>query len=149
MVKGSKRPPARPRVTLHELAVLLKTQNSEFRGFGEALKSVDAHVQSVEAHVHRLDAHVQALDARVEGVAAHVQALDARVEGVAAHVQSLDAHVQSVDARLGRVEHDIVLIKDAVMENTRELKRVWVAVDKKVDRDEVEAIAEGVLRRGA
>jgi hypothetical protein len=75
--------------------------------------------------------------------------VDAHVQSVDARLHSVDAHVHSLDARLGRVEHDIVLIKDAVVENTRELKRVWVAVDKKVDRDEVEAIAEGVLRRGA
>jgi hypothetical protein len=116
MVQRSKQRPARPRVTLHELGVLLETQNGQFRGFGEALQVVDAHVQSVDA---RLQSFREEVDARFD----------------------------KVDGRLDRVEHDVVLLKDAVVENTRELKHLRTAVDKKVDRDEVESIVEGVLRR--
>ena len=81
-----------------------------------------------------------------------VQIVDARLQSFREEFQTfredVDASFQKVDTRFDRVEHDIVLIKDAVIETTRELKRNWVAVDKKVDRDEVEGIVEGVVHRG-
>jgi hypothetical protein len=104
MVERSKRPARRPRVTMHQLAVMLETMRGESRVVGEAVQGVDSRLQGFQ---------------------------------------------KEVDTRLGRVEHDIVLLKDVVVENTRELKHLRVAVDKKVDRDEVEAIVEGVLRRRA
>jgi hypothetical protein len=40
----------------------------------------------------------------------------------------------------GRVDRELTLVKSAVLENGRALKRVEDALEKKVDRDEVEAI---------
>ena len=80
---------------------------------------------------------VNRLEARLEGFQ----------EGVDARFRQVDARFDRVDIRLDRVEHDVVLLKDAVIENTRELKHLRVAVDKKVDRDEIEPIVEGILRR--
>ncbi len=51
MVKRLKQPPTRPRVTLHEVAVLLETMRGENRAVSAAVQSVDAHVQIVDAHV--------------------------------------------------------------------------------------------------
>ena len=62
--------------------------------------------------------------------------------------EDVDARLQQVDARFDQVDNDIGLLKSAVVENTRELKRIGTALDRKVDRDEVEALVERVVRRG-
>jgi hypothetical protein len=63
----------------------------------------------------------------------------ARVED---KVTRLDEKVTRLDERMDRVEHRLGLVEVAVLGVGRELKR-------KVDRDEVEAIVEGVLARKA
>jgi hypothetical protein len=69
-----------------------------------------------------------------------------RVEGTLAGVEK---KLEGVEGRLGRVEHEVVLLKDAVLEHGRELKKhgrqleeLRSAVDKKVDRAEVEGIVQ-------
>jgi hypothetical protein len=62
----------------------------------------------------------------------------------------------AVKVDLAEVKVDVARLKDAVLENTRELGRhshriddLARAVEKKVDRDEVEAIVERAMRRKA
>jgi hypothetical protein len=50
-----------------------------------------------------------------------------------------------VEGHIDRVEGDIGLLKDAVVENTHEIRKLHVAVERKVDRDEVVAVVEQVL----
>ena len=54
-----------------------------------------------------------------------------------------------IDARFDRVEHELGLMKSAVLEHGRQLKEIRVTLDKKVDRDDVEAIVERVVARAA
>jgi hypothetical protein len=101
--------------------------------------------------MHQLAAMLETMRGESRAVGEVVNRLEARLEGfqeeVDARFRQVDARFDIVDARLGRVEHDIVLLKDAVVDNTRELKHLRVTVDKKVDRDEIEPIVEGILRR--
>ncbi len=82
-------------------------------------------------------------DFRVFGEA--LQGFDAKLQGRDATLQSFRAEV---DARFDRVDYDIGLLKDAIASNTRGIKNVEIALTNKVDRDEVEAIAQRVARQG-
>jgi hypothetical protein len=66
----------------------------------------------------------------------------------------MTAGFEQVDRRFEQVDGEIGLLKAAVIEQSRELREIRVAVsrledkvDKKVDRVEVEAIVEEVLAR--
>ncbi len=61
----------------------------------------------------------------------------------------IDSLQDEMNDRFGRVDQDLALVKEAVMEHGRQLKDVRATLDKKVDRDEVEAIVERVVGRGA
>jgi hypothetical protein len=61
---------------------------------------------------------------------------------------------QDMSVRFDRVEHDIAeirndvgLVKIAVLDHARELKEIRMALDKKVDREGVEAIVHRVVAR--
>ena len=108
---------------MHQLAAMLESMRGESRAVGEVVNRLEARLEGFQ-----------------EGVDARFRQVDARFDRV-------DARLDAVDSRLGRVEHDVVLLKDAVIETTRELKHVRVAIDKKVDRDEIEPIVEGIFRR--
>jgi hypothetical protein len=139
MVEPPKKPLPRSRPTLHDLKVLLETMRGEYRAVGEDLQSFREEFQSFRKDV----------DARFDRVNTRFDQVDARFDQVDGRFGQVDGRFDQVDGRLGRVEHDIVLLKDAVVENTRELKHLRVVVDKKVDRDEIEPIVEGILcRRG-
>jgi hypothetical protein len=69
--------------------------------------------------------------------------------------QEMSAGFEEMNRRFERVEHDITeirqdvgLVKIAVLDHSRELKEIRVALDKKVDRDEVEGIVVRVVARG-
>jgi hypothetical protein len=75
-------------------------------------------------------------------------------EGLRAVDEKVDRLDRRVDSRFERVDRELGLVKAAVMGHDRELreirgslKRVEDGMAKKVDRDEVEAIVEGVSRR--
>jgi hypothetical protein len=59
-----------------------------------------------------------------------------------------DRRFEGIELRLGRVELDVGLVKTAVLQHSRELEGVRMAIEKKVDRDEVEAIVERIATRG-
>jgi hypothetical protein len=130
-VERSKKPPSRARALHRDFAVVLEALRGDFRVFGDALQSfreeVDARFQQVDARFQQVDTRFQQVDARFDQV---------------------DARFQQVNAHFDRVDTDIGLLKSAVVENTRELKRIGTALDRKVDRDEVEALVERVVRRG-
>jgi hypothetical protein len=90
---------------------------------------------------------------RARGFTVVVEEMRAQFKVFGEHLRSLDDKVTvlddkvtagfaQVDVRFARVEHEIGLLKIAVIEQGRELK-------KKVDRDEVEAIVERVVVRMA
>ncbi len=61
--------------------------------------------------------------------------------------EQVDWRFEQVDRRFERIEHDVGLVKTAVLEHARELKEIRVGLERKVDRDAVEAIVERVVAR--
>ena len=123
-VERSKKPSSRARPLHRDFVVVLEALRGDFRVFGDALQSFR---EDVDARFQQVDARFQQVDARFERI---------------------DARFDQVDAHFDRVDNDIGLLKSAVVENTRELGRIGTALDRKVDRDEVEALVERVVRRG-
>ena len=141
-------------------AVVVEEMRGQFHVFGEKLSSLDEKFDALDAKVTSLDekftGKIDALDAKFTGkidaldakFTGKIGALDAKFTGkfdaldakFTGKFDALDAKVTSIDLRLERVEHDVEGIKDAVLQTREELK-------KKVDRDEVEAIAERVVIR--
>jgi hypothetical protein len=73
------------------------------------------------------------VNARFDSVEARLTAVDEKVEsGLTGVNQRIDALQIHMDVEFGRV-------KDALMEHGRQLKDIRAALDRKVDRDEVEA----------
>jgi hypothetical protein len=68
--------------------------------------------------------------------------------------EEVNRGLEQVDRRFDRVDEDLVRVKDAIGEQGRQLKDVHAqlrdlraAVDRKVDRDEVEGIVERAVAR--
>ena len=102
---------------------MLETMRGEFRGFGEALQGLR------------------------EGVGARFNHVDARFDRVEEDLGTLKHDVGVLNHDVGTLKHDMILVTDAVLENIREIKRLSTLVDKKVDRDEVEALIEEAFHR--
>lgn len=66
-------------------------------------------------------------------------AVDARFETIDARFATIDAQFATIDARFDRVDQELGRVKDALMEHGRQLKDIRAALDRKVDRDELEA----------
>ncbi len=135
---------SRPSTFEREQAVLFESMRSDFRVFGEALQGFDAKLQGFDARLQGFDARLQGFDARLEGFDVRLQGLDANLQSFR---EEVDARFDRVDTRLDRVDRDVALLKDAVVTNTGELKNVQIAVARKVDRAEVEAVVERVVRQ--
>lgn len=73
------------------------------------------------------------VNARFDSVDARIAAVDEKVDsGLAAVNQRIDGLQSHMDAEFGGV-------KDALMEHGRQLKEIRTALDRKVDRDELDA----------
>jgi hypothetical protein len=112
-----KKPVAPAAVDVRAFAVVVETLRGDFKVFGEALSGFRAEVR---ADFERVDREFISL----------------RTE-----VQSLRTEVH---AGFERVDRELGLVKSAVLEHGRQLREIR---DRKVDRDEVEGIVQGVLAR--
>ncbi len=90
-----------------------------------------------------------------EQMSAGFEEVNHRFEQVNHRFEEVNCRFEQVDRRFDRVEHDIAeirqdvgLVKIAVLDHSRELKEIRVALEKKVDRDEVEGIVQRVIARG-
>ena len=118
--------------TARGFAIVVEQMQGHFKVFGEQLGALREQVTSLDHKVTSLDHKVTSLDHKVTSLDHKVTALDDKVT----------TGFAQVELRFERVEHEIGLLKVAVIEQGRELK-------KKVDRDEVEAIVERVIARHA
>jgi len=65
---------------------------------------------------------------------------DARLTAVEARLtEKIDSGLTAVNQRIDGVDAELGRVKDALMEHGRQLKDIRVALDRKVDRDELEA----------
>jgi hypothetical protein len=132
MVERSSKKSARPRLSHHEFVVLLETLRGEFRVFGESLQIVRGQVDGLREDV----------DGLRKDVGDFRQEVGARFHRVEQDMGVLKQDVAVLKQDVGMLKLDVSLLKDASIETTQELKRLRLSVDKKVDRDEVEAIVE-------
>ncbi|MGH7440789.1 MAG: hypothetical protein ACRENE_34295 [Polyangiaceae bacterium] len=86
---------------------------------------------------------LESMQADFRGFGESLQSFRERAD---ANFQQIDVRFQQVDARFDGVERDIALLKDASLETARELRSLRLIVEKKVDRDEVQALVEGFRR---
>jgi uncharacterized protein (DUF3084 family) len=103
--------------------VVLEQIRADNRVFGEALGTVR---EELGAFRHEFDVFRQE---------------------VGAFRQEFDAFRQEVGQRFDGVEGDLGRVKDAIGEHGRQLRDLRAAVDRKVDRDEVEGLVERAVAR--
>jgi archaellum component FlaC len=77
---------------------------------------------------------------------ASFEEVDRRFEQVDRRFEQIDHRFEQMDQRFERIEQDVGLVKIAVLDHARELKEIRTALDRKVDRDEVEAIVARAMR---
>jgi hypothetical protein len=62
--------------------------------------------------------------------------------------QEMSVGFAEVKRDVAEIRQDVGLVKIAALDHSRKLKEIRVALDKKVDRDEVEGIVQRVVARG-
>jgi hypothetical protein len=87
----------------------------------------------------------------IEQMQAHFRVFGEALAGLGARVDAgfaeVDRRFDGVDRRLDRLEGDVAFVKTAVTDSARETRAIRDALDRKVDRDEVEGIVDRVLAR--
>ena len=119
-------------------------------GFGQVdarFDRVDGRLDRVEGRLDGVEGRLDGVEGRLDGVEGRLVGVEGRLVGVEGRLDGVEGRLVGVDGRLGRIENDVGLVKIAVMEHARELKEIRVALEKKVDRDEVEGIVLRVVGR--
>jgi hypothetical protein len=112
------------------LRALGKQMVGHFEVFGKELRGLGLQVKDLD---QRMTEGFAKVDARFAQVDARFAQIDARFD-------QIDAHLSEVDDQLGDIRYELGQVKTAVLHHGQLLK-------KKVDRNEVEGIVEGVLAR--
>jgi hypothetical protein len=108
---------------LRALTAVVEGMRSDFKAFGARLEGVDDKMTAGFARV----------DERLDGV-------EQRLSHVEGRIADLSHDVADLSHDVADLSHEVGLVKVAVLEHGRGLKR-------KVDRDEVEAVVERVVAR--
>jgi hypothetical protein len=140
------RPAARRKSTngAPEFTVVVEDLRSQFKVFGEALGGLRDQVSAgFERVEHRLDG----VEHRLDGV-------EHRLDGVEHRLDGVEHRLGVVEGDVAGLRHGMDLVKTVLVEHSRELKdirgtlvRLEEKVDKKVDREEVEALVEQAVAR--
>ena len=131
MAARRKKPVAPAAVDAGAFAVVVETLRGDFKVFGEALAGQAAAIQSLRAEMRDGFASVRA--------EFHHELVDVRTD-----LTEVRTGLAEVRTDLADVKVELGLVKSAVLEHGRELREIR---DRKVDRDEVEGIVQGVLAR--
>jgi chromosome segregation ATPase len=119
--------------------VVIEEMRGQFRAFGEKLTALDDRVTAGFAEMGDRLGRVEHGLARVER---RVGQLEERVGQLEVRVGQLEVRVGQLEERVGHVEVRLGQVEVAILETRHDRK-------KKVDRDEVGGIVEGVLARKA
>jgi chromosome segregation ATPase len=150
-----KKPVAPAAVDAGAFVVVLESLRGDFKVFGEALADVKAEVHDVRVEVHNLRAETQAgferVDRELAGVKHEIAGMKHEIADVKHEIADVKVELADVKVDLAGVKVDLAgvkvdlgLVKSAVLEHGRELREIR---DRKVGRDEVEGIVQGVLAR--
>jgi predicted nucleic acid-binding Zn-ribbon protein len=115
-------------------AVVVETLRGDFRVFGEALTGLRGEVADLRGEVH----------AGFERVDRELTSVRADMSEVKHDLSEVKHELSEVKHDLSEVKHELGLVKSAVLEHGRELREIR---DRKVDREEVEGIVQGVVSR--
>jgi chromosome segregation ATPase len=119
------------------LRALGKQMVGHFEVFGKELRGLGLQVKDLD---QRMTEGFAKVDARFAQVDARFAQVDARFAQIDARFDQIDAHLSEVHDQLGDIRYELGQVKTAVLHHGQLLK-------KKVDRNEVEGIVEGVLAR--
>jgi chromosome segregation ATPase len=128
-----------------QYTVVLEEIRSQFKVFGESLGDVKAEVASFKVEVR---AGFERVDQRFERI-------DQRFERVDQRFERIDQRFDRLEMRADGTDGDLRFLRAAVTDHSGELRelragqaRIEAALDKKVDRDEVQAmIVQGLAGR--
>lgn len=109
-------------------------QKEMIQGFASVNAKIDSTVGAAEA---RLDARIDRLEAKMDAGFARVDEQFARV----------DEQFARVDEQFARVDEQLAYVRQGLLDHNKEFQEIRSALDKKVDRDEVEAIVERAVAR--
>ncbi len=131
MAGRKKGPPVPPPADARAFAVVVEQLRGDFKVFGEALGGFRQQVgEEIGGLRQELGGLRQEFRQELGGLRQQM------TEGFA-----------RVDRELGEVKVDLGLVKSAVTTHTRELREIRSALGNKVERGEVEAIAEHAVAR--
>jgi hypothetical protein len=94
--------------------------------------------------VEQMQAHFRVFGEALAGLGARVDAGFAETDR---RFEAIGRRFDDVDRRFDRLEGDMAFVKTAVIDSARETRAIRDALDRKVDRDEVEGIVDRVLAR--
>jgi len=101
----------------------------------QGFASLNDKIDSVEA---RLGGRIDSVEAKLGG----------RIDSVEAKLgDRIDSLSAKMDAGFARVDREFELVKRGLLDHMEQFKEIRVTLDKKVDRDEVEAIVERAVAR--
>jgi archaellum component FlaC len=160
------------RSAARHFSVIVEDLLSQFKVFGEALQGlrenmavrfdgIDHRFDGVDHRFERIDDRFDGIDHRFERIDDRFDGIDHRFERIDDRFDGIDDRFDGIDGRFDGIDQEILLLKDASLTHTRELKevnhqlreirtsvdRLAEKVDQKVDRTEVEAIVERALSR--
>jgi hypothetical protein len=142
---------ARFTVVLEDIRSQNKVVSESVLGLRETMEAgfaaVDRRFEAVDRRFDAMDARFEAVDRRFDAMDARFERVDARFDRVDARFDRVDGEIAVVKGDLTVVKADLSLVKAAVLENSRDLKDLRVAVTRKVDSDEVEAIVARAVGR--
>ncbi len=99
------------------------------QGFASLNDKIDSGLGGVNGRLDSVEGRLQSVEGRLHTVEGRLESVDGRLDSLEGRFDRLEAHM---DAEFGRV-------KDALTEHGRQLKDIRAALDRKVDRDELEA----------
>jgi archaellum component FlaC len=122
---------------LRALTAVVEGMRSDFKAFGTRLEGLD---DKMTAGFARVDERLDGVDERLDGVDQRLDGVEQRLSHVEGQIADLSRDVADLSHDVADLSHEVGLVKVAVLEHGRDLKR-------KVDRDEVEAVVERVVAR--
>jgi archaellum component FlaC len=143
------------------MAVRFDGIDHRFDGVDHRFERIDDRFDGVDHRFERIDGRFDGIDHRFERIDDRFDGIDHRFERIDDRFDGIDHRFDGIDGRFDGIDQEILLLKDASLTHTRELKevnhqlreirtsvdRLAEKVDQKVDRTEVEAIVERALSR--
>jgi chromosome segregation ATPase len=128
---------------------LLREQMSAgFEEVNRRFEQVDLRFEQVDLRFEQVDRRFERVEHDIAEIRQDIAEIRQDVVDIRQDITEIRQDVVDIRQDITEIRQDVGLVKIAVLDHSRELKEVRVALDKKVDRDEVEGIAQRVVARG-